>query len=138
MSIYVLWCSYLVFRGFLWPQLHSVYVISSQQPGLACSPSNFGVGFSRASGLRPEVRSDFSGFQGGTQACLSFESRFLGCPPGLRPFRCWLELCIPCLALGSLMILVHRFILHIERRATFSISLSLYIYIYIYIYICNM
>jgi hypothetical protein len=108
--------------GSPWPQLHSVYVTSSQQPGLACSPSNFGVGFSRASGLRPEAWLIFLGSREElklTQACLGFESRFLGCPPGLRPFRCWLELCIPCLALGSLMILVHRFILDIERRATF-------------------
>ena len=89
-SIYMLWCPHLVFRGSPWPQLHSVYVTSSQQPGLACSPSNFGVGFSRASGLRPEARTDFSGFQGGTQAnssLLGFRIKvlglFLGCAPSV-------------------------------------------------------
>jgi hypothetical protein len=95
---------HLVFWGSHWPQLHSVYAISSQQPGLACSPSNFGVGPSRASISVMGHVLVFLGFQGGAQACLCFESRFLGCPPGLRPFRFWLELCIPCLALGSLMI----------------------------------
>ena len=74
--------------GSPWPQLHSEYVTSSQQPGLACSPSNFGVGFSRASGLRLEARTDFSGFQGGTQAnssLLGFRVKVLGLFPGAAP-----------------------------------------------------
>ena len=79
--------------------------ISSQQPGFACSPWNLGVGSSRASGAVLKHSLFFPGFSGRNTG-LCFESRFLGCPPGLRPSCFWLELCIPCLASGSLMIFV--------------------------------
>ena len=117
----MLWCGLTSCFGVSLGRSALVYAFSSQQPGLACSPSNFGVGISRASGAVFGHVLVFLGSREEHKLALCFESRFLGCPLGLRPCRFWLELSIPCLALGSLMILVqvYRFILGIERRATF-------------------